>query len=191
MIAQIKGIVDIIDNNYLIVDVNGVGYKILVSNSFLSNLHVGDSIKLFTYTHVREDILELFGFSEYKELKLFELLISVSGVGPKTALSIFSVGSYGTIINALTIGDTAFFTTVPRLGTKNAQRIIIDLKGKLSSSAEFNVNSVIVSENREISEALKTFGFTVKEIQEAVKNINLEGLKTEEKIKLVLKELGK
>lgn len=191
MIACVKGIIDTINGSSVIVDVSGVGYKVSVSNSLLSNLHLGDSIKLFTYTHVREDLLELYGFLDSLELRLFEFLIGVSGVGPKTALGIFSVGTKDMIVNAITSGDVSFFTSVPRLGTKNAQKIIIELKGKLGSSTEFDLNEGDSTKNHEIIEALKTFGFTAKEIQEAVKNVKADGITTEEKIRLTLKELGK
>lgn len=191
MIGSLKGIVDVIDNNYLIVDVNGAGYKVLVSNEILSKTKIGDKIKLFIYTHVREDLLELFGFLEHSNLKLFELLISVSGVGPKTALAIFSAGSYENIKNAITRGDTAFFSMVPRLGTKNAQKIIIELKNKLGPSTDLDINVLQTGETKEVLDALKQFGFTTLEIREAIKNIKTDGLRTEEKIKLALKYLGK
>ncbi|HSA83434.1 MAG TPA: Holliday junction branch migration protein RuvA, partial [Patescibacteria group bacterium] len=106
MIGSLQGIVDYKDASYLIVNVGGVGYKVLVGATI--SPAVGDQIKLFIHTHVREDVLELYGFTDPADLKLFEYLISVSGVGCKTALGIFSVGSRKEIINAITGNDVAF-----------------------------------------------------------------------------------
>src|SRR6266567_4459837 len=126
MIGTLKGVIEYREDPFLIVDVNGVGYKVLVPNSILSRISgTGDTIKLYTHTHVREDLLELYGFTDPQDLKLFEYLISVSGVGCKTALGIFSVGSRKEIMLAITTNDVSFFTAVPRLGKKNAQKIII------------------------------------------------------------------
>src|SRR3989338_3800896 len=102
MIGYLSGNVIIRDDPYLIVDVNGVGYKVLVASDVLSGItELGSKTTLFTYTHVREDVLELYGFSKYADLKLFESLINVSGVGPRTAIGIFSIGTSDEIIKAI------------------------------------------------------------------------------------------
>lgn len=124
MIGSLNGIIDYQEASSIIIDVNGVGYKVLVPVSM--PLSLGDKVKLFIHTHVREDLLELYGFKEVQDLKLFEYLISVSGVGCKTALGVFSVGSRAEIIKAIIGNDVGFFTAVPRLGKKNAQKIIIE-----------------------------------------------------------------
>lgn len=190
MIGSINGVVEIKDNPHLIIDVNGVGYRVLVSNNVLSKSMVGDRLRLFTYTHVREDQLELFGFLNREELKLFEYLIGVSGVGPKTAIGIFSVGTKDAIIQAIVSGDVSFFTSVPRLGTKNAQKIIIELKSKLGSIGDLDLSNDGKADN-EVIAALKSFGFTAGEAREAIKNIPNKDVSTEEKIRLSLKYLGK
>ncbi|QQG40710.1 MAG: Holliday junction branch migration protein RuvA [Candidatus Levyibacteriota bacterium] len=191
MIAALKGILDTIDTPYIILDVNGVGYRVLVSNNLLSSLTLGQTIKIFTYTHVREDLLELYGFSNLSDLKLFEKLISVSGIGPKTAVGIFAIGTGSEIIDAIYRGDVDFFTGVPRLGKKNAQKIIIELKGKLDLNAEIGDSDGFGKKNNEVITALQHFGFTAKEAQEAIRNIQKDGQTAEEKIKLALKYLGK
>ncbi len=188
MIGTIKGTVDYREENFLIVDVGGVGYKVLVSTNISINL--GESIKLFTHTHVREDVLELYGFTDPADLKLFIYLISVSGVGCKTALGIFSVGSRKEIINAIVGNDVAFFTAVPRLGKKNAQKIIIELKNKLGGVEDLDLSQ----DGGEVSEAvaaLKTFGFTSAEARAALKALNGKGESVSEKVRLALKYLGK
>lgn len=190
MIGSIRGKVILKDGNHLIVDVNGIGYRILVSAKVLSQNHLDKVTLLYTYTHVKEDALELFGFSEVADLKLFENLIGVSGVGPKTAMSIFSFLTREEVINGVLKGDVGIFSGIPRLGKKNAQKIIIELKNKLGDTSSFNLNGFDFSENDEVFAALKNFGFSSKEISNALKNIDSQAKTAEEKIKLALKALG-
>src|ERR1035437_9844978 len=173
------------------IDVNDVGYKVLVPETIYAKLSLGDVVKIFTFTYVREDALDLFGFLEVEDLGLFESLLTVSGIGPKTALNIFSFGERKDIIEAIIKGDVAFFTSVPRLGTKNAQKIIIELKNKMGSGAELDLSGKDLLEDAEVVQALKNFGFSVGEAQKAVREIKQVGLTTEEKIRLTLKNLGK
>jgi holliday junction DNA helicase RuvA len=192
MIASLKGIIDTRMDPYLIVDVNGVGYKVLASHTVLSRINgIGDNIKLFIHTHVREDQLDLYGFAEPEDLRLFEYLIGVSGVGPKTAIGIFSVGSRHDIIKAIINGDVTYFTAVPRLGKKNAQKLIIELKTKLGSTEDFDLTSPEAVESDEVVEALKSFGFSTSEAVAALRSIEKDGLSTSEKVRLALKYLGK
>lgn len=190
MIGSIKGILELKDPPYIIVDVHGVGYRILSPGKVSSKLNVGDQVKFFTYTYVREDILDLYGFESLDELKLFQKLISVSGIGPKTAVTIFSFGSKSEIINAVLKGDVEFFTSVPRLGKKNAQKIIIELKGKLGSTEDLDLTEN-TKETDEVISALKLFGFSTHEAREALNRVKGQGESVEEKVKLALRELGK
>ncbi len=191
MIATLKGIISYIDTPYIIIDVSGVGYRVLVSTPVLSSITLEQETKLFTYTHVREDILDLYGFLQQQDLKLFERLISVSGIGPKTAMGVFALGSSNDIISAILAGDSGFFEGVPRLGKKNAQKLIIELQSKLGHDTNFEVSTGEGSKNGEIILALEQFGFSQKEAREALKNIQGKGESVEEKIKLALKFLGK
>src|SRR6266699_2898003 len=122
MIRLLKGIIELQDGPHLLIDVNGVGYHVYATQDVLARSKTGDAIKLFTYTHVREDLLELYGFAALEDLKLFESFLTVSGIGPKTAVGIFTIGSREKILNALATADVNFFTAVPRLGKKNAQK---------------------------------------------------------------------
>ncbi len=192
MIGTLKGTVEYREDPYIIVDVRGVGYKVLVPITVLSRITgLGQEIKLYTHTHVREDLLELYGFTEPEDLKLFEYLISVSGVGCRTALNIFSVGSRRDIIKAITVSDVTFFTAVPRLGRKNAQKIIIELKTKLGDTSDLDLSIPSDHDHNEVIAALKTFGFNMAESREALRSIQGAGETVEEKIRLVLKYLGK
>ncbi len=188
MIGTITGIVDYQEESLLIVDVHGVGYSVLVSSSV--SVTQGDQIKLFTHTHVREDVLELYGFSHPADLKLFKYLISVSGVGCKTALMVFSVGSRSEIIQAITTNDVGFFTAVPRLGKKNAQKIIIELKNKLGGETDLDLGQD-GSESIEVIAALQALGFTPAEARSALKGLHGAGATSGEKVKLALRALGK
>src|SRR3990167_3458005 len=139
MIGALRGKVILKEGLKVIIDVSGVGYRVWVSQKIWAKSKLGDQILLYTYTHVKEEALELFGFEDPLDLKLFENLITVPGVGPKTAMSVFSFSDREGIVNAVMKGDVDFFTAVPRLGRKNAQKIIIELKSKLGDKAELDL----------------------------------------------------
>ena len=192
MIGTLKGVIEYREDPFLIVDVNGVGYKVLVPTTVLSKINgTGETIKLYTHTHVREDVLELYGFTEPSDLKLFSLLISVSGVGCRTALGIFSAGSRHDIANAISTGDVTFFTSVPRLGKKNGQKIIIELKSKLGDNGDIDLSGDGKSDQHELLNALKGFGYSAREAQDAVRGLDGKGETLEEKVRLALKHLGR
>ena len=189
MIALLIGTIALRNDPYLIINVHGVGYKVLATSEVLAKAVLGQEITVHTYTHVREDMLDLYGFSKPADLWLFELLISVSGVGPKTAVGVFSQGTGSEIVNAIATSNVDFFTAVPRLGKKNAQKLIIELKSKVGSTEDLDLSGD-GEKNNEIIEALKAFGFTSKEAGEAIRSLSGTGT-TEEKIKMALKYLGK
>lgn len=168
----------------------GVGYKVSTPINLITPIITNSPISLFIHTHVKEDALDLYGFPTQEEISMFELLLGVSGIGPKTALNIFSNGKLPKIKEAIVKGDVEFFTTVPRLGRKNAQKIIIELRSKLGSLTDLDLTAE-GSETKEIVDALKTFGFSMGEAKEALKFIkDIEG-DTSTKIKSALKYLGK
>lgn len=191
MIGMLEGQVALKINPHLIINVSGVGYKVLVPSPLFASSVLDSKLRVFTYTHVREDALELFGFSSVEDLKLFEYLISVSGVGGKTALGIFSVGGRSEIVSAIVTGNVSFFTSVPRLGKKNAQKIIIELKNKLGGVEDLDLSSSESQETTEVIAALEHFGYSQREAEMALQAIKIEGAKSEEMIKLALQYLGK
>lgn len=174
---------------YLLLDVGGVGYKVFVPQVILAQKNIADQLILFTHTLVREDALELYGFESFEDLRLFEYFLSVSGVGGKTALGIFSVGDRSSIVRAIEKGDVQFFTSVPRLGKKSAQKLIIELKSKIGSSEDLDLSTE--GEEDEVVLALKSFGFSTGEALEAVRSIKKDGQTPSEQIRLALKFLGK
>src|SRR3989338_1946548 len=169
MIGSLRGKVQFIQGQEIIIDVGGVGYRVSLPRS-VCTVSGGDSISLFIYTHVREDELSLFGFKEIHDLRLFENLLKVSGIGPKTALGVFSAGTRDEIIKATIAGDVEFFEKVPRLGRKNAQKIIIELKSKFGDLSDIDLSDKDKEENNEVILALRTFGFSTNEARDAIKN---------------------
>ncbi|MBP6882296.1 MAG: Holliday junction branch migration protein RuvA [Candidatus Levybacteria bacterium] len=175
----------------IIVEVNGVGYKVLVDSRSFERLTLQEDIRLYIHTYVREDALDLYGFKEAEDLRLFELLISVSGVGCKSALGVFSVGSRSQIVNAVVTGDVSFFTSVPRLGKKNGQKIIIELKNKLGGVEDLDLTDSQTSQEKDAISALESVGLTLREAEQAVSSTAKEGMSTEEIVRLALKQMGK
>lgn len=179
------------DRDKLLIDVNGVGYQILPSAEVIKNkVKIGEDIRIFIYTHVREDQLSLFGFSSLEGRRMFELLLSVSGVGPKSALAVLARGNPDEIRQAVANADVEFFKSVPGLGKKTAQRIIIDLKSKLGDLEELDLTGKNEPAVKELTAALRSMGFAADEIRAAVKKVDLE-LTLQEQIKLALKQIGK
>ncbi len=191
MISYLEGTVKFKGLNYLILLTHGVGYKVFVPTSILSAFPLNSPLNLYTHMNVKEDALDLYGFEGLQDLQLYELLIGVSGIGPKTALAVFSYAKPEKIKGAITKGDFEFFTAVPRLGKKNAQKIIIELRSKLGSLEELDLNDDGVGEQKEIIDALQSFGFTSLEAKEAMRGLPEDSTSVSEKIRLALKNLGK
>lgn len=190
MISYLEGTIKHKGPNYLILLTGGVGYKVFVPIDVLTNTSLNQQLTLFTYNYIKEDAFDLYGFPKQEDLLLFELFLGVSGIGPKIALAIFSNGQVPKIKEAIVKGDVDFFTGVPRLGRKNAQKIIIELRPKLGSLVDLDLTAE-GGETKEILDALKTFGFSISEAREALKAIkNVEG-STSEKIRQALRYLGK
>src|SRR3989344_3326981 len=190
MIGMLTGKFALHNNSSIIISVHGVGYKVFVPQDVIAKQVLGSEMTIYTHTHVREDMLELYGFLEQEDLRLFEYMIGVSGVGCKTALGIFSVGTREDVVKAIVTADISFFTTVPRLGKKNAQKLIIELKGKLGGVGDLDLSGE-GSQDDEAIKALETIGFSIREAVVALKATQREGDTVEEKIKAAIKYLGK
>lgn len=190
MIAYLSGFVEFIHEGYAVVKTNGVGYKVYLPNRLLSTHTKGSEINVCTYTHVRENILELYGFSSFKEQLLFEKMISISGIGPKIAIGIFQVGGVDEIARAIQTADVDFFTQVPRFGKKNAQKVILELKNSFSNDEIF-LEPKDRDERNTIISALVNFGFSKGEAVKALDELKEDGLSIEQKIRKSLQILGK
>ena len=183
-----------------VIDCGGVGYACRTTNHTLSRLKQGEKAKLYTYLNVREDAMELYGFATENERNCFELLISVSGVGPKAALSILSAATPESLAMSVITGDEKALTVAPGIGKKIAQRIILELKDKLAKGqispggeAYGGTGVTVIPENKtsEAAAALAVLGYSQGEINLALKGIDLEALSLEEIIKQALKKMVK
>ena len=187
MIGMLTGVV-ILQNQEVIIDVSGVGYQVAVTTSTTAKLFSGQTVTLHIFTQVKEDALELFGFPELAEKKLFQLLLSVSGVGPRTALAISDLGA-STITQAVQEANVSRFSTVPRVGKKLAQKIIIELKSKLGSLQELELGGVTDPNQQEVVAALVSLGFEEQQIYRVVREIDTS-LGVAEQVKLAMKQLA-
>ncbi len=189
MIASLKGTVSYLDQKSLILDVNDVGYRIHTTNDIINSLSVGDSTSFFTHLAVREDAMDLYGFPNKKELEVFGMLISVSGIGPKGAINILSSVSIETLTNAIRTGSTAHLTKVSGIGKKTSEKIILELKDKIASITDY-ANTSDLSSDADAIEALKMLGYNTDEARESLKKIDRDIIDTGEKIKAALKVLN-
>lgn len=189
MIGALSGTIFSIRGQTLILTVNGVGYLVCVPDRTATTVTKGRAITVYTHTHVRDDALELYGFLTSEELYLFELLLTVSGIGPKTAITVIDRG-VDAVGRAVTNADVDFFQTVPRLGKKNAQKIIIELKSKLGSLQELDLSADTNQDFKSILDALAAMGFSRNEALSTLKHIDTSAT-LEIKLKQALKLLGK
>lgn len=193
MLAYIKGSLEMKTKNYIVIDVGGLGYKIFMSENIINEIaEIGETIKVYTYYRVREDDISIFGFKTQEELRMFELLISVSGIGAKSALGMLSCIEPSEFALAVISNNVKLLTQIPGIGTKSAQRIILELKDKLKSEQneqiENNPASIekTISNNTNIEEAisgLMVLGFSKKDIERAFEHLDVENLSLEDLIK--------
>ncbi len=190
MIAKLTGTISDIFDSFVVIDVNGVGYKVSIPSMLLNKTTVGEKVAYYIYTVVKEDAFDLYGFIGKIELTFFQLLLSVSNIGPKTALSVMNLGSVEEIIKAISAADADFFLKVPRVGRKNAQRIIVDLRSKVGALGEIDLTFAQKEENKQLVLALESFGFKRDEIEKVLRQLPPQGT-VEDKIKYALKNLGR
>lgn len=184
MIGFLRGKVHYFDNTCVLLDVNGVGYR--VNYQHPECLKLNEEVIIYTYQNVSENDMSLFGFKSLDEYNLFMKLISVKGLGPKMASNMLAAQSYETIINAIENEDVAFIKSLPGIGNKTASQIILDLKGKLARNEEVDdskLNGVV--------EALKTLGYKQAEIKAVIKKIGNEELSENDYIRKALSLLMK
>jgi len=199
MYAYIKGSLEVKTKGYVVIDVSGIGYKIFMSETAIEKLgEIGQIVKIHTYLRVREDDMSLYGFNTNEELRMFELLLSVSGIGAKSAISILSNITPSSFALAVITNDVAKIKALPGIGPKSAQRIILELKDKIKTEeAITDVETVDTKEtiidNEKLSEAisaLQVLGYSKKEIEKALQKID-NTLSVEEMIKIGLKNLAR
>lgn len=203
MLAYIKGILEIKTKGYIVLEAGGLGYKIFMPESTIAKTgNIGDKVQIYTYMRVREDDVSLYGFLTNEELRMFELLLSVSGIGAKGALGILSNITPSQFALAVISNDVAILKKVPGIGPKTAQRAILELKDKLKSEQEIsisegeeasNIEKAIKDDEKtnEAISALQVLGYSKHEIIEALKNVELTSLSVEDIIRKGLANLAK
>ncbi len=199
MIAFLRGVLASAGTDYIVLDVNGIGYKAYVPASMLYKLPaIGESLMVHTYLHVREDVMQLYGFNEEEDLELFEILLQVSGIGPKGALAILSAFPAASLKQAVISEQVNVLTQIPGIGKKTAQRMIIELKDKLAkmSMGSETVKAPELAQNRDVDEAVQaliSLGYAAPEAKKAVNKVtsNDSGLSVENIIRKCLVELAR
>lgn len=191
MLAYIKGSLEMKYKNYVVIDVGGLGYKIFMSENAINTIgEIGEIVKVHTYYRVREDDISIFGFKTQEELRMFELLLSVSGVGAKSALTMLSCIEPSEFAIAIISNNVKLLTQIPGIGTKSAQRIILELKDKLKAEQDeeqieqSKLKSAKVNENvQEALSGLMVLGYSKKDIEKAFEHLAVESLSVEDLIK--------
>ncbi len=200
MFAYLKGSLEVKTKGYIVIDVGGVGYKVFMSETAIEKLgEIGEIVKVHTYLRVREDDMSLYGFNTNEELRMFELLLSVSGIGAKSAINILSNITPYSFALAVITNDVGKIKSLPGIGPKGAQRIILELKDKINKDETTNeIEDASVTKQEEDQEkvseaisALQVLGYSRKEIEKALENISKENLTVEEIIKKGLNNLAR
>ncbi len=190
MISRIEGKVWDINEKFITVGVGGIGFKVF-STKDVKDISVRSApISLFTHLVVKEDALDLYGFSNQEELNLFEMIITISGIGPKTALNVLNISSVQALKNAIKKNDIAHLVKVSGIGRKIAEKIVLELKDKIGIEAE-DYGDITLRDEIDAVEALKSLGYSQKDAREALKDINKSIVKTGDRIKEALKILNK
>lgn len=189
MISKIKGKIEYIRDSYVVVGINSIGYKVFVTPFVLGKIAGNQEVEFFIHTYVREDALALYGFLTLEELEMFELLISISGIGPKAGLGILSIADVRTIHTAILNEDPSVLTKVSGVGKKTAERVILELKNKIADLPEHEKGEVMA--DSDALEALIGMGYSVSEAREALKLVPTNIKDVGERVKLALKNLGK
>ena len=187
MIASVQGLIINTSKKSITVSINGLGFEVFVTETYLSHLSIGDEVALYTHMVVRENSIKLFGFKEFKECALFKLLIDISGIGPRSALSIMDIGPIEKLQVSIANNDLAYLTSVSGIGKKIAEKILIELRDKMP-----NIQSgKCAHHDIEALEALISLGFPIHLCREALHQTDKSAETVEEKIKEALRVLHK
>ena len=200
MLAYIKGSLEMKFDNYVVIDVGGLGYKVFMSEKAMEEIgSIGDIVKVHTYYRVREDDISIYGFLSNEELKMFELLLGVSGIGAKSAITILSNITPSSFALAVITSDTSKLVKIPGVGAKSAARIILELKDKIktieakSQETSTKLREAIVDDNKlqEAISALQVLGYNRKEIEKVFEKMDIENISLEDMIRKGLSTLAK
>lgn len=200
MLAYIKGNLEMKYDNYVVIDVGGLGYKVFMSDKSIEQIgNIGDTVKVHTHYRVREDDISIYGFLTNEELKMFELLLGVSGIGAKSAITMLSNITPSSFALAVITNDTSKLVKIPGVGAKSAARIILELKDKIKTieaktqETTSQIKEAIIDDNKlqEAISALQVLGYNRKEIEKVFEKMNIESLSLEDLIRKGLSILAK
>ncbi len=200
MLAYVKGSLEMKFDNYVVIDVGGLGYKVFMSEKAIEEVgNIGDIVKVHTHYHVREDDISIYGFLSNEELKMFELLLGVSGIGAKSAITMLSNITPSSFALAVITNDTSKLVKIPGVGAKSAARIILELKDKIKTieakeeKASTQIQEAIIDDDKvqEAISALQVLGYNKKEIEKVFEKMDTGNLSLEEMIKKGLSILAK
>lgn len=189
MIAKISGKIEYFGEGCVVVDITGVGYKIFITPYAAGKIAGKPEIELFTHTYVREDTLALYGFLTRDELEMFELLISISGIGPKAGMGILTIADPKTIRAAILNRDSSILTRVSGVGKKTAERVILELQNKIAKMPESEKKALII--DKDALDALVTMGYSISEAREALKSVPADIKDIGERVKKALRSLAR
>jgi len=189
MISWIKGNIININEKSVIINSGNVGYKVFISEKTYLKIRKKSEIELFTHTHVREDMLDLYGFETFDEMVFFEAILSVNGIGPKVGLAILAQGTVNEIKNAVASKDILFFNAVSGIGHKKAERFIMEIKDKIDVILP-EKESANIKDSEEVIEVLKQLGYTNKEAIDIVRQVPDSLKRAEDRITWALKNIG-
>lgn len=190
MITYLKGKVLHKLSNSIILLVDNIGYKIYVSNNFYNDLKKGSQVEIYTYHHVRDDLSDLYGFKNLEELDFYEMLLSVSGVGPKSAINILSIASISDIKESIARGDSALLIKVSGIGKKTAERLVLELKDKILKLGSYDLEAPSSFSGDDI-DALLALGYSISEAREALNQVDPSISEVSTRVKEALKRMSK
>ncbi len=191
MLAYLKGKIINKSTGYVIIIVNDLGYKVFVNEAVYSELAIKDETELYIYQHVREDALTLFGFYSLDQLEMFELLLSVSGIGPKSALGVLAVGEVGFIKDSIAGGDVDILTKVSGIGKKTAERVVMELRDKIVKLNILSPNTTTGSRsNADEIDAMMALGYSMAQARDALRDVDASIKDSGERIREALKNIA-
>ena len=188
MIGRLEGVVSAVRAGYAILSAGGVGYKVFATREALLTLTLDHEAALWTHLAVRETLLDLYGFVSEEELRLFELLLTVSGIGPKSALAILDIASVETLRSAIAAGNASYLTKVSGIGKKTAEKIVLELRDKIGAAAEGV--SASLRGDEEALEAMKALGYSQAEARDALRAVPPEIERSNDRLREALRILG-
>ena len=193
MLAYLSGKIINKGADYIIVRVQDVGYKVFVNSKMYAGMEIGGLVDIYTHQHIREDASDLYGFNSLADLQMFELLLSISGIGPKSASAVLSIAGVDDIKEAIAAGDSSLLTKVSGIGKKTAERVILELRGKIGAVSGANSDSAgggAAASGDEI-DALMALGYSLSQAREALGPVDKKIKDSGERIKAALSKLGK